>query len=613
MKSYSSRFSCCTALFVTLTCCGIAPAQEAQESDPAPTRYGTGGKFEAEWYHDAIKGRQVVGYGLCARCHSQLPVPTKSVGPAPPGASLLVNQTGGWIQGNSQAIWVQLDKHAKASLALKSERSQTMARRMGVVDENGASLIHRDQRCLACHASFPVSQLTLDQQAAERSDACRFVIEDFGTVEEGSVKAALFGMGVSCEGCHGPSSPAEGSTASSWYQPHLDPKWRNLSSEEKLSKYGYWDVRDRKMQARICLSCHVGNVRQGKIVTHEMYAAGHPPLPGFELRTFINQEPRHWKEMEEKPADVRDDYLKKLNLTFDVNQKHQTRQMLIGAVMSLRETVGLAADICDPSVSSPLEKPSAEWPELSSFNCYACHHELYQPSWRQERPQPAGAGRPTLHEWPNALVTVAARLEDRGDEYQSTIQKLYAALARQPFGQPDDMVEAGTAIRAWCDQLAADLEQADMDEAYGQRVMEEICNVGQEQIYDYDGSRQLAWAFAVAYRDWNPNAKKPQVGVPFEWIEDPEGSVEEQLKSMEEVYQFSLLVRVDPTTVTKFEDLYGDTEVQVRDAMLSLANYRPAVVKKSFATLRKRLDEATKRGADPDAVSKRDGPVIRQR
>ena len=32
----------------------------------------------------------------------------------------------------------------------------------------------------------------------------------------------------------------------------------------------------------MCLSCHLGNAREGRVVTHEMYAAGHPPLPGFE-------------------------------------------------------------------------------------------------------------------------------------------------------------------------------------------------------------------------------------------------------------------------------------------------------------------------------------------
>src|SRR5207248_334113 len=42
------------------------------------------------------------------------------------------------------------------------------------------------------------------------------------------------------------------------------------------------------------------NVKEGKIVTHEMYAAGHPPLPGIEIATFGDALPRHWETLTEK-------------------------------------------------------------------------------------------------------------------------------------------------------------------------------------------------------------------------------------------------------------------------------------------------------------------------
>ena len=35
------------------------------------------------------------------------------------------------------------------------------------------------------------------------------------------------------------------------------------------------------------------------MVTHEMYAAGHPPLPGFEIATFCSQMPPHWESAAE--------------------------------------------------------------------------------------------------------------------------------------------------------------------------------------------------------------------------------------------------------------------------------------------------------------------------
>ena len=45
-------------------------------------------------------------------------------------------------------------------------------------------------------------------------------------------------------------------------------------------------VRDPVRRTELCLSCHLGSTSENKMVTHAMYAAGHPPLPGFEMETL---------------------------------------------------------------------------------------------------------------------------------------------------------------------------------------------------------------------------------------------------------------------------------------------------------------------------------------
>ncbi len=55
------------------------------------------------------------------------------------------------------------------------------------------------------------------------------------------------------------------------------------------------DLTPARQQAQLCLDCHVGNIEKGMFVTHDMYAAGHPPLPAVELRTLIEEMPRHWQ------------------------------------------------------------------------------------------------------------------------------------------------------------------------------------------------------------------------------------------------------------------------------------------------------------------------------
>src|SRR5213076_1317723 len=54
------------------------------------------------------------------------------------------------------------------------------------------------------------------------------------------------------------------------------------------------NLRDPAVRGQFCATCHVGSAADGRVVTHEMYAAGHPPLPPFELGTFMECQPKHW-------------------------------------------------------------------------------------------------------------------------------------------------------------------------------------------------------------------------------------------------------------------------------------------------------------------------------
>ena len=98
--------------------------------------------------------------------------------------------------------------------------------------------------------------------------------------------------GVSCEACHG--------WADKWYPRHSNRRvWRELTAAAKEAD-GLYDMRDAHRRAERCSACHVGHAGEGKIVTHEMYAAGHPPLPGFEAASFCDMMPPHWEPRGEK-------------------------------------------------------------------------------------------------------------------------------------------------------------------------------------------------------------------------------------------------------------------------------------------------------------------------
>src|SRR5262249_61762920 len=101
---------------------------------------------------------------------------------------------------------------------------------------------------------------------------------------------------------------------------------------------------------------------EGKSATQGMSAAAPPPLPGFELATFTRAMPPHWR-----PRDKG-------------GEKEQTRALLVGAAVSLRESMRLLADQAGEALKA--ESPEQRALDLANFDCSACHHDLRSPTWR---------------------------------------------------------------------------------------------------------------------------------------------------------------------------------------------------------------------------------------
>jgi hypothetical protein len=144
--------------------------------------------------------------------------------------------------------WSRVDKHARAYQVLFNEKSQRIAKNLGLGKPSEAKL------CLDCH-THNVSK--------ERRDE-RFRVDD----------------GVSCEACHGPSGR--------WLEAHVQD---NAKHEDNL-KAGLFPTSDPVPRAQLCLSCHFGNA--DRFVTHRLMGAGHPRM-AFELDTFTAVEPAHFK------------------------------------------------------------------------------------------------------------------------------------------------------------------------------------------------------------------------------------------------------------------------------------------------------------------------------
>lgn len=399
------------------------------------------------------------GVEACQECHSK-----NNRNEARGGRAIL-------CECNEATIWRTHDKHKDAYTNLFEERGKQMIRLLGYKPEQ------IQINCVSCHG--------VNTKVGSEIDPT-FKIDD----------------GVSCGACHGFNAewvPAHHGSG----LPSKRKEWHEKSREEKESKYGMTDLWDPAKRATLCASCHVGDAPKCRVVTHEMYAAGHPPLPGVEVATFSKAMPKHWEYLSEKSADVQ-----KL-LGYDPKELERTKLVVIGGAVDLEAAMNLLADQAEKTATArePLD--------LAQLDCYACHHELRRPSWRQQRGYLGQPGRPQFRPWPLALVRLGLRhLKDEAGEGQldAKMEALHRAFDAQPLGKSSAVAPAARAVANWAGQLAKRLEGKDVayDPAAAQRLLESLVQMAASEEPDYDSARQIAWAFQTIYGELHPKGPANQ-------------------------------------------------------------------------------------------------------
>src|SRR5262249_35164963 len=270
--------------------------------------------------------------------------------------------------------------------------------------------------------------------------------------------------GGGCVACHG--------AFREWVALHGDvlerDTWRSYTRRLKEEKYGMKDLWDPAQRARLCASCHVGNQAEGKVVTHAMYAAGHPPLPGVEIATFSDAMPRHWQYAREKTPEVQ----KILHFSRDEAAFEQTRLVAVGSVVVLREALELLA--CQATLAIPEKDPAVIWPELAQFDCAACHHELSRPTWRPKPPSAGEPGMPRAPRWPVELAGLV--LDGLGGELPGSLRHPIKGIERtlnaQPFGRPQEIALAARQAVTWLDQRIPRLAAQKYDRTAARQLLQ---------------------------------------------------------------------------------------------------------------------------------------------
>jgi hypothetical protein len=416
--------------------------------------------------------------------------------------------------------WWERDLHRKAFFNLKPNETggpdggPNLAARMEKVLRQSPSRgekyqVARAAECLACHA---VDAHWKPGAAAEPIKAG----------ESDNVDEPRFDVrfGVSCEACHGVVDRA-------WGLDHAEVGWRVNTPDFKFKK-GQIDLRDPAKRAERCTSCHVGSETEQKFVTHEMYAAGHPPLPAFEVATFTREQPAHFYparenryfkaelEKEKNGTAKKDVPSVEERFHYRAGESAEVRSLAYGAVAGFRSSVKLLDRDASKSGGGVLD--------FAHFDCASCHHDLKSPSDRQNRKEGI-TGRPLLNVQTELLDIVldhacsagqgdgAKNLADLRKAYEDGLKKLKLAATARPFGDPKAIQEAAKELDAATTKILEGLKPIVYDKktALGlyDKLLQRLEALGKSggakssAYIDFDAAEQLTWALLLIRRELN--------------------------------------------------------------------------------------------------------------
>jgi Cytochrome c554 and c-prime len=381
--------------------------------------------------------------------------------------------------GTERHTWYQQDKHKDAAKVLLGKTGQHIAERMGIKGDlaDGKEWRKEWHQCVSCHGVIVPKDAVTDKSFEDQQERIN--------------------SGVSCVFCHGADER--------WVTEHSKPVrnvWTEFTRQEKETKFGLVDLWDAVKRANLCTDCHIGNAAHGKIVTHEMYAAGHPPLPSFEIVAFAEAMPRHWETWPEKLK--RSPNNKKLyehayGVAADNYDTEQVRMLAVTSIVAFRASLQLMHDLAEREVKSPNVKDPA-WPELAAFDCYACHHDLKSESWRQLRASTGRPGRPPLRPWPMALLsicfpdTATPNNDMLSVDFTRKMRDLQDALDKTPFGDPKTVAGTTDALVQWSKNQEQAAQAVRYDHTMAQAMLKSLILRSDKDLLDFDSARQLAWA-----------------------------------------------------------------------------------------------------------------------
>jgi hypothetical protein len=307
-------------------------------------------------------------------------------------------------------------------------------------------LLNEKSRRIAANLALP--------EPAHQSRVC---LDCHAHVPANAAPAHKVSDGIGCEGCHGP--------AERWIASHTEPE---ASHRANLAN-GLYPSDQPLARARLCLSCHFGTA--DKYVSHRIMAAGHPRM-SFEMETFTNLQPAHFK--------IDADYIARKGNVDGV------RIWAIGQAVAVGTQIDILLD--------PRRGRDGAFPELTLFDCHACHHPMSDTRWK-----PVGTfgrsispGLVRLNDSSMLMLRLILRQIDPalGERFVQGVVQLNHAVAGT-----GDMAERARAVKALADEAAQRIVRTGVTSENLRGMALALVDDGIAGAYaDYAGAEQAAMA-----------------------------------------------------------------------------------------------------------------------
>ena len=433
-----------------------------------------------------------IGVKECAACHSA---------PSPIYEQLKVTR---FIRLVEAKEWFERDKHAYAFHLVRQdlpeadlERPENKSNKLSVeirkrlkwpVGQVGDAMFQA--KCLTCHAGVDLSLPSPSQEVLQTN----------------------LQFGVQCEACHGPGSEYTKTDQ------HQQVSWRAKTPAEK-SKLGMWDLASPSTCADVCLSCHLGSITQGRFVSHDMYAAGHPPLPPFDLQTFLDAMPPHWQTIQNKPYQAATDKqqtqefvlqseyylahydLQSLGPMDKIEQAikssyDRTRRSMIGGLVANDNGIKLIH-----AAAAQAQVEPNNWGDFSMYDCMGCHQELSKSKVRW-RPDSRIPGRAFPSNW--LSLEHPSLHKTNASNHDRLTNEMFAAFNSVPFGDAKKLAAlSNDHLVSLADRFRDRnrMERQIMSEADVKHWLQVLLADREEKLTDYWMAKQTAWMVTVAVKE----------------------------------------------------------------------------------------------------------------